>query len=89
MARKSNISQPRTVGAYEAKTHLPSLLKEVERGREVIITKRHQPIAKLSPIKLNWPDEDFFKRLEAFRQKVKKLPRGETVKDLINAGRRI
>ncbi len=83
-----NAPRKRTVGAYEAKTHLPALLREVELGHEVIITKRGQPIAKLSPLKMKWPDDKFFERLRAFRGKIR-LPKGETVKDLINAGRKL
>lgn len=29
-----------TVGAYEAKTHLPTLLKRVAHGEEILITRR-------------------------------------------------
>ena len=40
-----------TVGAFEAKTHLSALLDRVERGEEVTITRRGQPVAKLVPVK--------------------------------------
>ena len=40
----------RKVGSYEAKTHLPKLLKAVERGETVVITHRGSPIARLVPI---------------------------------------
>ena len=33
-----------------AKRHLSKLLEKVEKGEEIIITKRDRPIAKLSPI---------------------------------------
>ena len=32
---------------YSAKTHLSRLLDQVERGEEVIITRRGKPVAKL------------------------------------------
>lgn len=38
-----------TVGAFEAKTHFAALLKQVENGEEIIITKHGRPIAKISP----------------------------------------
>jgi len=38
-----------TVGAYEAKTHLPELLRQVAQGQDFLITKHGVPIAKLSP----------------------------------------
>lgn len=37
------------VGAFEAKTHFSSLLAQVEKGEEVIITKHGHPVAKLVP----------------------------------------
>ncbi len=37
------------VGTYEAKTHRPRLLSQVEKGESITITKRGKPIAKLVP----------------------------------------
>lgn len=37
------------VGIFEAKTHLSSLLEEVEKGGEVTITRHGKPVAKLVP----------------------------------------
>jgi prevent-host-death family protein len=36
-----------TVGAFEAKTHLSSLLDRVAEGEEVLITKHEKPVARL------------------------------------------
>jgi prevent-host-death family protein len=36
-----------TVGAFEAKTHLSSLLDRVAGGEEVVITKHGKPVARL------------------------------------------
>ena len=36
-----------TVGSYEAKTRLPELLRYVEQGQSVTITRRGVPIAKI------------------------------------------
>ena len=38
-----------TVGAYEAKTHLPKLLERVSRGERITITKHGVPVAVLHP----------------------------------------
>jgi len=38
-----------TVGAYEAKTHLPKLLKRVIKGERITITKHGVPVAVLQP----------------------------------------
>ena len=39
-----------TIGAYQAKTHLPRLLERVRRGESVTITKRGRPVARLVPV---------------------------------------
>jgi prevent-host-death family protein len=39
-----------TVTAYEAKTHLPRLLREVERGERIVITRHGKPVAELVPV---------------------------------------
>ena len=36
-----------TCGAFEAKTHLSSLLERVAAGEEVLITKHGRPVARL------------------------------------------
>jgi prevent-host-death family protein len=38
-----------TVGAYEAKTHLPKLLARVIKGEKITITKHGVPLAVLQP----------------------------------------
>jgi prevent-host-death family protein len=38
-----------SVGAFEAKTNLSSLLERVGRGEEVVITRHGKPIARLVP----------------------------------------
>ncbi len=39
----------REIPASEAKTHLPRLLGDVERGETIIITRHGRPIARLVP----------------------------------------
>lgn len=38
------------IGAYEAKTHLPRLLDEVEAGATITITRKGRAVAKLTPV---------------------------------------
>lgn len=40
-----------TVSAYEAKTHLPRLIRAAERGETVIITRHGKPVAQIGPVK--------------------------------------
>ena len=39
----------KSVGSYEAKTHLPRLLSQVEKGETITITRRGKPIARIVP----------------------------------------
>jgi prevent-host-death family protein len=82
------MNDTKTVGAYEAKTHLPALLDFVARGREVVITKHARPVARLVPMAKSASDKAVFDRIRAFHGRFT-LPKGETLRDLINAGRRI
>ncbi len=79
----------KTIGAYEAKTHLAALLKQVAKGREVLITRREKPIARLVPVNSPKADKkEVFQRIYALRARLS-LPKGETTRDLIQAGRRL
>ena len=80
----------RTVGAYEAKTHLPRLLDEVAAGEEITITKHGVPVARLVPVE----DPEARKRrvgevIEAMREfrKGNRLD-GLSIRELIDAGRK-
>ena len=37
------------IGAFEAKTHLPRLLRRVAAGERFVITRHHRPVAELIP----------------------------------------
>jgi prevent-host-death family protein len=77
----------RSVGAYDAKTHLPRLLDEVERGGTITITKHGRPVARLVP--MNAPTsspEAIIAALRSARTGVRL--EGDSVRDLIDEGRR-
>jgi prevent-host-death family protein len=40
----------KTIGAFDAKTHLGELLAKVARGESFVITKRGKPVATISPV---------------------------------------
>jgi len=78
----------KSVGAYEAKTHLPRLLEEVSRGESIEITRHGTAVARLVPAS---PDpharaSETIAALRAFRSK-RRLGR-LSVKAMIEEGRR-
>jgi prevent-host-death family protein len=78
----------RSVGSYEAKTHLPRLLDEVAKGERITITKHGQPVAVLVPPgAVRDVDVDaVMATMRAFR-KAHPL-NGVTIRELIDEGRR-
>ena len=78
----------RTIGAYEAKTHLPRLLDEVAGGEPITITKHGVPVAVLVPARPQGAVavRDAIAGPRAFRR-THRLD-GITVRELIDEGRR-
>jgi len=77
-----------TVGAYEAKTHLPKLLERVSKGERITITKHGVPVALLQPpasLRQMEPKQ-VIAELRKFRDKhsLKEL----SIRDMIEQGRR-
>lgn len=74
------------MGAYEAKTHLPALLKRVASGEEITITKHGAPIARLVPIEHSADQHigDVLDDLLAHRLTV---PEGESAREWLREGR--
>jgi prevent-host-death family protein len=77
----------KTVGSYEAKTHLPRLLDEVAGGETIIITKHGVPVATLAPVRADRADAAAAAiELRAFG--ARHPLRGLKIRDLIDEGRR-
>ncbi len=76
------------VGAFDAKTHLSSLLDKVTRGEEVLITRRGVPVARLVPAEQaeRASTEGAIEELRALRSSLKL--RGLGWKELRDEGRR-
>lgn len=77
-----------TVGAFEAKTHLSTLLDRVAEGEEVVITKHGKPVARL--VSAARVDQD---RVNDAFEKLKRLRKRTTLGGLYwqalrDAGRR-
>jgi antitoxin (DNA-binding transcriptional repressor) of toxin-antitoxin stability system len=56
----------RTISVAQAKAQLSEILTEVERGRDVVITRRGQPVARLSRFQRPRKPIDF-EELDAMR----------------------
>jgi prevent-host-death family protein len=69
-----------TVGAYEARTHLAKLLRAVEGGETVIITRNGKPVAQLGPIKDRREEvAEVIERMKRERAKRPKVPVEEII----------
>jgi prevent-host-death family protein len=60
----------RTIGTFEAKTRLSTLLEQVERGEGIVITRHGRPVARLVPVGTVSRDrlERTVARLKSFRR---------------------
>ena len=57
----------RTAGVREARQNLTDLLDDVKKGREVMITDRGRPVARLAPLKRRRPFPDLARVRRVFR----------------------
>lgn len=78
----------REIGAFEAKNRLGALLDEVQRGTEIVITRRGKAVAKLVPAAAGHDR----KAARAAVARIKARRKGVTlaglkIKDLITEGR--
>jgi prevent-host-death family protein len=80
----------KTVGLYEAKTHLGELIKVVEHGETLVVTRHGVPVARVVPYRDEFADaaaaiEDWrrYRREHNIR-----LGGGVTIRELIEEGRR-
>ena len=80
-----------TVGCYDAKTHLPQLLKRVAKGERITITRHGTPVAVLvPPPSADKPDvKAAIARLRAIR-KNRQSPglSAQEIREMIEEGRR-
>ncbi len=76
-----------TLGAFEAKTHLSSLLDRVAKGESFTITKHGMPVARLMPVAEHAPQ-----RVAAAIDRMETLSSSLTLdgdwKELRDAGRK-
>ncbi len=78
----------KTVGAYEAKTHLGQLLEEVAQGETVTITKHGVPVAELRPPGAPKRDvNEVIDEIIEFQKRERISLDGITIRELIDEGR--
>jgi prevent-host-death family protein len=77
-----------TVGIFEAKQKLSQLVERASKGEEIVITRRGKEQARLvgMPAERGRTLKEIFDSIRG-RPRIK-LPKGETIKTLIEEGRR-
>ena len=82
----------KTIGVYEAKTHLSQLIDEVIEGQRVIITRNGAAVAELCPVAVErLSPEELLRQFKAFQRKRSHLAGalrrpGESLRDLAHEG---
>lgn len=78
----------KTVGLFEAKQKLSELVERASEGEQIGITRRGKLTAVIVPAHNDVGLKEAFARIEQLRLRAKPLPKGMTIKDLIEEGRR-
>jgi prevent-host-death family protein len=78
----------KNIGLFEAKQKLSELVERASTGERIGITRRGKLAAVLVPARTDVDLKEVFARIEQIRKSAKPLPKGMTVKDLIEEGRR-
>jgi len=80
-------SNQKKVSAFDAKTHLASLIRDVEEGNSFTITRRGKPVARLEPVRRQ-SDETANELLERFRSIRRRVKGAGDIRSLIEEGRK-
>lgn len=76
------------VGAFEAKNTLGGLLDRVEKGEEIVITRRGRPVARLAPLRQGSNRTESIAAAERLLKSRDATLGGVTLRELIDEGRR-
>jgi prevent-host-death family protein len=76
-----------TIGLFEAKQKLSELVERAGEGEQIGITRRGKLTAMLVPARKEVDLREVFADIERIRKRAKPLPKGMTIKDLIEEGR--
>jgi prevent-host-death family protein len=77
----------REVGAFEVRKRFSALLDQVERGSEIVVTRRGRAVAKLVPTGSGFDRARAKRAADGLREASKGIKlRGLKIRDLINRG---
>ena len=78
----------RIVGLFEAKQKLSELVERASEGEQIGITRRGKLAAIITPATTKTSIQDAFSAIDEIRARLKPLPKGITVKELVEEGHR-
>jgi prevent-host-death family protein len=78
----------KNIGLFEAKQKLSELVERASEGERIGITRRGKLAAYLVPAHSDVSLKEAFEQIDRIRMRAKPLPKGITIKDLIEEGRR-
>lgn len=76
------------IGLFQAKQKLSELIERASEGEKIGITRREKLAALIVPATPELCMAKAFARIDQIRKRVKPLPKGMTIKDLMEQGRR-
>jgi len=79
--------QMENVAIGEAKKRFSELVERASSGQKIGLTRRGKLVEMIVPAPPQESLEQIFRNLDEIRKRSKKLPKGVTVKDLIEDGR--
>ena len=78
----------KTIGAYDARTRFSELLREVENGETIVVTRHGLPIAQLCPMGKSVDDAAAaIEELHRYRREHRLTLDGISIRELIEEGR--
>jgi prevent-host-death family protein len=80
-------SENKEVSAFDAKTHLSSLIRNVEEGSSYTITRRGKPVARLEPVGKS-RQQAIQELVEGFRAVRRHAKGSGDIRSLIEEGRK-
>lgn len=86
----SVVSPEGSIGVYELKNKLSSVLEEVLAGKEVTVTKHGRPIARIAPVTAPALEDRVaaVAAIHALGDTVRRSPNEKSARELIDEGRR-